>query len=94
MLSFEQIKDKHIESNLSSITEQILQELDIQDRVMTVITDNVSNNDVIMTALDETLQTFSTISHLSCLAHVIQLTVKQLLKSLTLSLENENEKEY
>ena len=94
MLSFEQIEDKHIESNLSSITEQILQELDIQDRVMTVITDNVSNNDVMMTALDETLQTFSTISHLSCLAHVIQLTVKQLLKSLTLSLENENEKEY
>ncbi len=58
LLSFEQIKDKHIESNLSSITEQILQELDIQDRVMTVITDNVSNNDVMMTALDETLQTF------------------------------------
>ncbi len=94
MLSFEQIKDKHIKSNLSSITEQILQELDIQDRVMTVITDNVSNNNVMMTALDETLQTFSTISHLSCLTHVIQLTVKQLLKSLTLSLENENEKEY
>jgi len=93
-LNFEQIEDKHIESNLSSITERILQELDIQDRVMTVITDNVSNNDVMMTALDETLQTFSAISHLSCLAHVIQLAVKQLLKSLTLSLENENEKEY
>ncbi len=94
LLNFEQIKDKHIESNLSSITERILQELDIQDRVMTVITDNVSNNDVMMTALNETLQIFSAISHLSCLAHVTQLAVKQLLKSLTLSLENENEKEY
>ncbi len=94
LLSFEQIKDKHIESNLSSITERILQELDIQDRVITVITDNVSNNNVMMTALDETLQTFSAISHLSCLAHVIQLAVKQLLKSLMLSLKNENEKEY
>jgi len=94
LLSFEQIEDKHIESNLSSITEWILQELDIQDRVMTVITDNVSNNNVMMTALDETLQTFSAILHLLCLAHVIQLTVKQLLKSLTLSLKNENEKEY
>ncbi len=61
---------------------------------MTVITDNVSNNDVMMTASDETLQMFSAISHLLCLAHVIQLTVKQLLKSLTLSLENENEKKY
>ncbi len=61
---------------------------------MTVITDNVSNNDVMMTALNETLQMFSTISHLSCLAHVIQLAVKQLFKSLMLSLENENEKEY
>jgi len=61
---------------------------------MTVITDNVSNNNVMMTALDETLQTFSAILHLLCLAHVIQLTVKQLLKSLTLSLKNENEKEY
>ena len=71
-----------------------MQELDIQDRVMTVITDNISNNDVMMTALDETLQTFSATSHLSCLAHVIQLAVKQLLKSLTLSLKNENKKEY
>jgi len=61
---------------------------------MTVITDNVSNNDVIMTALNETLQAFSATLHLSCLAHVIQLAVKQLFKSLTLSLENENEKEY
>ncbi len=61
---------------------------------MTVITDNISNNDVMMTALDETLQTFSATSHLSCLAHVIQLAVKQLLKSLTLSLKNENKKEY
>ncbi len=94
LLNFEQIEDKHIESNLSSITEWILQELDIQDRVMTVITDNVSNNDIMMTALNETLQTFSTTSHLSCLAHVIQLAVKQLFKSLTLSLKNENEKEY
>jgi len=94
LLSFEQIEDKNIESNLSSITERILQELDIQDWVMTVITDKISNNDIMMTALDETLQTFSTISHLSCLVHVIQLAVKQLLKSLTLSLKNENEKEY
>ncbi len=76
LLSFEQIEDKHIESNLSSITEWILQELDIQDWVMTVITDNVSNNDVMMTASDETLQMFSAILHLSCLAHVIQLAVK------------------
>ncbi len=94
LLSFEQIEDKHIESNLSSITERILQELDIQDWVMTVIINNVSNNDVMMTALNETLQTFSATSHLSCLAHIIQLAVKQLLKSLTLSLKNENEKEY
>jgi len=61
---------------------------------MTVITDNVSNNDVMMIALNETLQTFSATSHLSCLAYVIQLAVKQLLKSLTLSLKNENEKKY
>ncbi len=94
LLSFEQIKDKHIKSNLSSITEQILQELDIQDRIMIVITDNISNNDVMMIALNETLQTFSTILHLSCLAHVIQLAVKQLFKLLTLSLKNENEKKY
>ncbi len=94
LLSFEQIEDKHIKSNLSSITEWILQELDIQDWVMTVITDNVSNNDIIMTALNETLQTFSTTLHLLCLAHVIQLAIKQLLKSLMLNSENENEKKY
>jgi len=93
-LSFEQIEDKHIKSNLSSITERILQELDIQDRIMTVIIDNISNNNVMMIALDETLQTFSAISHLSCLAHVIQLAVKQLFKSLPLSLKNKNEKKY
>ncbi len=94
LLNFEQIEDKHTDSNLSSITEWILQELDIQDRVMTIIMNNVSNNNVMMTTLDETLQTFSATSHLSCLAHVIQLTVKQLLTSLMLSSENENEKKY
>ncbi len=94
LLNFEQIEDKHTDSSLSSITEWILQELDIQDRVMTIIMNNVSNNDVMMTTLDETLQTFSATSYLSCLAHVIQLTVKQLLKSLMLSSENENEKKY
>ncbi len=94
LLSFEQIEDKHIDSNLSSITEWILQELDIQDRVMTIIMNNVSNNDVMMMTLNETLQTFSATSHLSCLAHVIQLAVKQLLKLLMLSSKNENEKKY
>ncbi len=44
--------------------------------------------------LDETLQTFSATSHLTCLAHVIQLIVKQLLKSLMLSSKNENKKKY
>ncbi len=61
---------------------------------MTVIINNISNNDVMMTALNETLQTFSTILYLSCLAHVIQLAVKQLFKSLTLSFKNENKKKY
>ena len=94
LLSFKQIEDKYIKSNLSSITEWILQELDIQDWVMTVITDNVSNNDIMITALNETLQTFSATLHLLCLAYVIQLAVKQLLKSLMLNSENENEKKY
>ncbi len=94
LLSFEQIEDKHINSNLSSITERILQELDIQDRVMTIIINNISNNNIMIMILNETLQTFLTTSHLSCLAHVIQLAVKQLLKSLMLSSENENEKKY
>jgi len=71
-----------------------LQELDIQDWVMTVITDNVNNNDVMMTALNETLQMFSATLHLSCLTHVIQLAVKQLFKLLMLSFKNENEKKY
>ncbi len=61
---------------------------------MTVITDNISNNDIMMMTLNETLQTFSATLHLSCLAYVIQLAVKQLLKSLMLSSENENEKKY
>ena len=61
---------------------------------MTVIINNVSNNDVMMMTLNKTLQTFSATSHLSCLAYVIQLAVKQLLKLLMLSSENENEKKY
>ncbi len=71
LLSFEQIEDKHTDSNLSSITEWILQELDIQDWVMTTIMNNVSNNDIMMMILNETLQTFSVTSHLSCLTYII-----------------------
>ncbi len=61
---------------------------------MTVIINNVSNNDVMMIALNVTLQMFLTILHLSCLTYVIQLAVKQLFKLLMLSLKNKNEKEY
>jgi len=61
---------------------------------MTIITDNVSNNNVMIMTLNKTLQTFLTTSHLSCLAHVIQLAVKQLLKMLILNSKNENEKKY
>ncbi len=61
---------------------------------MTVITDNISNNNVMMIALNKTLQMFLVISHLSCLTYVIQLAVKQLFKLLMLSFKNENEKEY
>jgi len=61
---------------------------------MTIIMNNISNNDVMMMTLNETLQMFLTTLHLLCLAHVIQLAVKQLLKSLMLSSKNKNEKKY
>ena len=44
--------------------------------------------------LNETLQMFLTTLHSLCLALVIQLAVKQLLKSLMLSSKNKNEKKY
>jgi hypothetical protein len=83
LLGFEHIHGSHTGSNLSETVFQILQEHGITDRISSITTDNASNNNTMMISIQDIIQsqglTNTSVFRIPCLAHVIQLSLKQLL---------------
>jgi hypothetical protein len=83
LLGFEHIHGSHTGSNLGETVFEILQEHSITDRVLSITTDNASNNNTMMISIQDTIQshglTNASVFRIPCLAHVIQLSLKQLL---------------
>jgi hypothetical protein len=83
LLGFEHIHGSHTGSNLSETVFQILQEYGITDRVLSITTDNASNNNTMIMNIQDIIQsqglTNTSVFRIPCLAHVIQLSLKQLL---------------
>ena len=83
LLGFEHLHGSHTGGHLSETVFQILQEHGIADRVLSITTDNASNNNTMMTSIQETIQSYglsnTSIFRIPCIAHVIQLSLKQLL---------------
>jgi hypothetical protein len=84
LLGFEPVYGKHSGANLSTVLLELLQQHDIIDRVLAVTTDNASNNHTlvenIQDAIDELeLPNQIPIVRIPCLAHVIQLSLRELL---------------
>lgn len=89
LLGFEPLHGKHSGANLSDILLDILRKYDIEDRVLAVTTDNASNNDTLIKSLQQNLTDNTTLIRIPCLAHVIQLSLNELLGKLRAAPVNE-----
>lgn len=85
LLGFEPLHGPHTGNNLSDVLHQSLKERGLLDRIFSVTTDNASNNETLIRALQEKLISTGVIGsresivRVPCMAHVIQLCLKQLL---------------
>lgn len=95
LLGFEPIFGSHTGVNLGDIVLQILQKHQIADRVLAVTTDDASNNKTLVAAVNDSIkklqiETDSTIVQVPCLAHVIQLSLVDLLGKIKASPRNDD----
>jgi len=79
LLDFKPIHGAHTGANLSSILMETLVKHRIEDRVFGLTTDNASNNKTLVDSLQQALSDSTIIIRIPCLAHVIQLSLNQLL---------------
>lgn len=79
LLGFEPLHGSHTGVNLSVVLLDILKQHKIEDRVFAITTDNASNNQTMVDALQESMSKDVTLIRVPCLAHVIQLSLNELL---------------
>ncbi|KAJ6039228.1 hypothetical protein N7460_007260 [Penicillium canescens] len=96
LLGFEPLHGSHKGADLSVVLLDLLKKHHIEDRVLTMTTDNASNNttlhDSIMKALDSLVLPDGTpIVRIPCMAHVIQLSLNELLGRMEAAPKNDRE---
>lgn len=93
LLRFEHLHGSHTGSNLNDTVIQILQHHKIADRVLSITTDNATNNNTMITGIQETVQSLlqsgTLIFRVPCITHVIQLSLQELLGKLRAVPEND-----
>lgn len=89
LLGFEPIHGTHSGANLSTILLDMLQKHEIQDRVYAITTDNASNNKTLVNTLQQLMPDDVTLIRVPCLAHVIQLSLNDLLRYMKAIPHNE-----
>jgi hypothetical protein len=97
LLGFEPLHGTHSGVNLSAVLLDLFQQHNIINRVLAITTDNASNNNTLISSIQESAQTVqllnldnnTTIIRVPCIAHVIQLSLKQLLGQIKANPENE-----
>ncbi|KAJ6001218.1 hypothetical protein N7481_001627 [Penicillium waksmanii] len=96
LLGFEPLHGAHTGLYLSTVLLELLQKHRIEDRVLTATTDNASNNSTLVDSIRGTLQSLELPNHkpiirMPCIAHVIQLSLKELLGRMEANPRNERE---
>jgi hypothetical protein len=84
LLGFEPLSGKHSGVNLSEVLIKILEQHQITNRVMAITTDNASNNNTLISSVQDSIQSLesfnsSAVIRIPCMAHVIQLCLSELL---------------
>ena len=87
LLGFEPLSGQHTGLNLDGVLWDILQKYDIEDSVLAITTDNGSNDSTLVESLYDIHGSF--IIRTPCLAHVMQLALKQLLDQAKADPKNE-----
>lgn len=82
LLGFKPVCGAHTGDKLSGVLLETLVEHEITDRVFGLTTDNASNNKTLATSLQQALPDEAFITRIPCLAHVIQLSLNQLLSRI------------
>ncbi|OQD77362.1 hypothetical protein PENANT_c110G10938 [Penicillium antarcticum] len=90
LLGFEPLHGSHSGANLSSILLDILLKHKIEDRVFAITTDNASNNQTLVDTLQQAISEDTTLIRVPCLAHVIQLSLNELLGHIKACPQNES----
>ena len=93
LLGFEPLSGTHSGMNLSEVLMN-LQQHRITDRVLAITTDNALNNNNLLAHINDAIQSLelnnsSIIIRVPCIAHVIQLSLKDLLGQMKASPKNE-----
>lgn len=93
LLGFMSIYGQHTGAHLAEILLEVLQEHQIVDRVIAITTDNTSNNKTMVDSLCESIQqvdlpSSTEIIRVPCLAYVIQLSLKDLLRLMKVNPKN------
>ena len=92
LLGFEHVEGAHYGHNLAGILQRVLSRHEIRSRLLAITTDNASNNGTLAKELEGALTEgdFNAKGgHIPCLAHVIQLSLKELLGKIRVEAENE-----
>jgi hypothetical protein len=95
LLGFEPLHDKHTGANLSAVLLETLQQHNLVDRVIALTCDNASNNKALLRNFNEAVDSLDLPAQLPlvrmpCLAHVIQLSLKDLLCLMKVNPKNDN----
>ena len=94
LLGFEPIHGTHSGANLSLVLLERLEQHGIVDRVLAVTTDNASNNNTLIESIQQSIQSLelpnqTPIVRIPCLAHVIQLSLRDLLGLMRVDPKND-----
>jgi hypothetical protein len=94
LLGFEPLSGAHSGVNLGDVVLKILHQHQITNRVLAVTADNASNNNTMMSSVQDSIQSLelnnnSSIIRVPCIAHIIQLSLKDLLGQMKANPKNE-----
>ena len=94
LLGFEPLDGPHSGLNLSNVLIELFKKHDITARVLAVTSDNASNNTTLVKAVQESIDSLQlpgnpVIVRIPCLAYVIQLSLRELLRSVKADLQND-----
>jgi hypothetical protein len=92
LLGFEHIQGSHAGTHLSDTVLRIFQEHSITNRVLSITTDNASNNNTMIQGVQEMVQSQAlcdtSVFRVPCIVHVMQLSLKDLLGKIKANPKN------